>query len=129
MDSPLTGQGLNRSMSRNRRSSTMKRTIVSLVFLALTTGTASAQEPTIGPVMTKDLANQPGKDVRDVHGGVSTRVGRPGASAQCPGFIYVLEGSIVMQVRGGQEVTLAPGQGFYEGPMDIHVVGRSVSTT
>ena len=45
------------------------------------------------------------------------------------GFIYVLEGSIVMQVRGGKEVTLTPGQTFYEGPEDVHVVGRNASQT
>ncbi len=45
------------------------------------------------------------------------------------GFLYVLEGTVVMQVRGGKEVTLGPGQTFYEGPDDIHVVGRNASTT
>src|SRR5258708_25965740 len=45
------------------------------------------------------------------------------------GFIYVLEGSIVMRVRGGKEVTLTPGQTFYEGPDDVHVVGRNASQT
>jgi quercetin dioxygenase-like cupin family protein len=45
------------------------------------------------------------------------------------GFIYVLAGSVVMQVRGGKEVTLGPGQTFYEGPDDIHVVGRNASST
>jgi len=44
-------------------------------------------------------------------------------------FIYVLEGSIVMQVKGGKEVTLTRGQTFYEGPNDVHVVGRNASTT
>jgi len=44
-------------------------------------------------------------------------------------FVYVLEGSIVMQVRGGKEITLTPGQSFYEGPNDIHTVGRNASTT
>ncbi|WP_437769884.1 cupin domain-containing protein [Sorangium sp. So ce764] len=44
------------------------------------------------------------------------------------GFIYVLEGSIVMGVKGGKEVTLTPGQTFYEGPNDIHTVGRNAST-
>ena len=44
-------------------------------------------------------------------------------------FVYVLEGTVVMQVRGGPEVTLGPGQTFYEGPDDIHVVGRNASTT
>ena len=44
-------------------------------------------------------------------------------------FVYVLEGSIVMQVKGGDEVTLTPGQTFYEGPDDVHVVGRKESST
>ncbi len=45
------------------------------------------------------------------------------------GFVYVLEGTIVMQVRGGKEVTLTRGQTFYEGPDDVHVVGRNASKT
>jgi quercetin dioxygenase-like cupin family protein len=45
------------------------------------------------------------------------------------GVIYVLEGSIVMQVKGGKEVTLKPGQTWYEGPNDIHTVGRNASKT
>lgn len=44
-------------------------------------------------------------------------------------FVYVLEGSVVMQVRGGPEVTLKPGQTFMEKPSDIHVVGRNASKT
>jgi len=44
-------------------------------------------------------------------------------------FVYVLEGSVVMQVRGGKEVTLTPGQTFYEGPNDVHIVGRNASQT
>ena len=44
-------------------------------------------------------------------------------------FVYVLEGSVVMQVKGGEPVTLQPGQTFYEGPNDIHVVGRNASKT
>ena len=44
-------------------------------------------------------------------------------------FIYVLEGSIVMGVQGGKPVTLTPGQTFYEGPNDVHTVGRNASLT
>lgn len=44
-------------------------------------------------------------------------------------FVYVLQGSIVMQVEGGKEVTLTPGQTFYEGPDDVHTVGRNASLT
>jgi len=116
-------------MNRKRRSSIMKRAVVSLVFLALMTGAASAQEPTLGTIMTKDLANQPGKEVTMFTVEFPPGWADPVHRHDAQGFIYVLEGSIVMQVRGGQEVTLTPGQGFYEGPMDIHVVGRNVSTT
>ena len=55
--------------------------------------------------------------------------GRPCAPAQCARFVYVLEGSVVMQVKGEKEVTLTPGQTFYEGPDDVHVVGRNASRT
>jgi len=44
-------------------------------------------------------------------------------------FVYVLEGSRVMRLKGGQEVTLTPGQSFYEGPSDVHVVDRNESAT
>lgn len=44
-------------------------------------------------------------------------------------MVYVLEGTIVMQVKGGKEVTLEPGQTFYEGPNDVHTVGRNASQT
>jgi quercetin dioxygenase-like cupin family protein len=44
-------------------------------------------------------------------------------------FVYVLEGSVVMQLKGGQQVTLTPGETFYEGPDDVHVVDRNASGT
>jgi quercetin dioxygenase-like cupin family protein len=44
-------------------------------------------------------------------------------------FVYVLEGSIVMQLKGGEPVTLHAGQSFYEGPNDVHIVGRNASNT
>jgi quercetin dioxygenase-like cupin family protein len=77
----------------------------------------------------KDLYNIPGKE-----GLMITVEYPPGASDpihrhNAHGFIYVLEGSIVMQVKGGQEVTLIPGQSFYESPDDVHVVGRNASQT
>jgi quercetin dioxygenase-like cupin family protein len=67
--------------------------------------------------MTKNVVEYPPGSVDPVH--------RHNAQA----FVYVLEGSIVMQVKGGKEVTLTPGQTFYEGPEDIHVVGRNASKT
>ena len=78
----------------------------------------------------KDLTNLPGKE------GLMIVVDYPPPGSTDPihrhnahGFIYVLEGSIVMQVRGGKETTVTAGQTFYEGPDDVHVVGRNASKT
>jgi quercetin dioxygenase-like cupin family protein len=95
----------------------------------LIAGGLIAQDAQVTPLMSKDLADFPGKE-----GLMITVVYPPGASDpihrhNAHAFVYVLEGSIVMQVKGGKEVTLTPGQSFYEGPNDIHVVGRNASTT
>ena len=80
-------------------------------------------------VMSKDLTDLPGKEglmiTVEYPPGGSDPVHRHNAHA----FVYVLEGSIVMQVKGGKEVTLTPGQSFYEGPDDVHIVGRNASNT
>ena len=107
----------------------MKRTIVSLLLLYLMTSTVTAQQAEVAQLMSRDLADNPGKEV------VMLAVTYPPGSSDpvhrhyAHAFVYVLEGSIVMQVKGGKEVTLTPGQTFYEGPDDIHVVGRNASKT
>jgi quercetin dioxygenase-like cupin family protein len=88
-----------------------------------------AQDAQVTPLMSKDLADFPGKE-----GLMITVVYPPGASDpihrhNAHAFLYVLEGSIVMQVKGGTEITIKPGQTFYEGPNDIHTVGRNPSST
>jgi quercetin dioxygenase-like cupin family protein len=95
----------------------------------LIAGVLIAQDAQVTPLMSKDLADFPGKE-----GLMITVVYPPGASDpihrhNAHAVVYVLEGSIVMQVKGGKEVTLTPGQSFYEGPNDVHVVGRNASTT
>lgn len=100
-----------------------------LFMLCLMTGTLMAQQPEVKPLMSKDLPESPGKEVL-----VITVEYPPGGSDpvhrhNAHGFIYVLEGSIVMQVKDGKEVTLTPGQTFYEGPDDVHTVGRNASKT
>src|SRR5215831_18827338 len=112
-----------------RKEATMTTKFVALVLLCLMTGTAMAQEPKVTPLMTKDLAGYPGKEalmisVEHAPGGSSSSH-RHNAHA----FVYVLEGSVVMQLKGGKEVTLTPGQSFYEGPDDVHLVDRNASTT
>jgi quercetin dioxygenase-like cupin family protein len=101
----------------------------SVVCLLAFTGRLTAQEPTVTPLMTKALTDIPGKEVVmitvEYAPGGADPVHRHNANA----FVYVLEGSIVMQVKGGEPVTLQPGQTFYEGPDDVHVVGRNASST
>jgi quercetin dioxygenase-like cupin family protein len=100
-----------------------------VVLLCLIASPLMAQEPEVTPLMSKDLMDFPGKEglvitVEYAPGG-SDPIHRHNAHA----FLYVLEGSVVMQLKGGKEITLTPGQTFYEGPNDVHVVGRNASST
>ena len=100
-----------------------------LMLVCLMAVAAEPKEAKVTPLFSKDLPEFPGKE------GEMITVEYPPGSVDpihrhnAHGFIYVLEGSIVMQVRGGKEVTLTPGQTFYEGPDDVHVVGRNASQT
>jgi quercetin dioxygenase-like cupin family protein len=100
-----------------------------LVVALLVNSPLMAQEAKVTPLMSKDLTEFPGKEgmmiMVEYPPGSSDPVHRHNAHA----FVYVLEGSVVMQVKGGKEVTLTPGQSFYEGPNDVHVVGRNASQT
>jgi quercetin dioxygenase-like cupin family protein len=104
---------------------TPTKLILALAFLL--SGTLVAQEAKVMQLLSKDLANLPGKEglmiTVEYPPGSSDPIHRHNAHA----FVYVLEGSVVMQVRGGKQVTLTPGQTFYEGPDDVHVVGRNAS--
>ena len=110
----------------------MKTTKLLFVLIFLTTGTAMAQEAKeakVTPLVTKDLKESPGREVVmmtvEYAPGVVDPIHRHNAHA----LVYVLEGTIVMQVKGGKQVTLTPGQTFYEGPDDVHLVGRNASKT
>ena len=87
-----------------------------------------AQEPKVTPVMSKDLPDVAGKEVLMITVEYPPGGKDPIHRHNAHGFIYVLEGTIVMQVKGGKEVTLTAGQTWYEGPEDVHVVGRNAST-
>jgi quercetin dioxygenase-like cupin family protein len=106
---------------------TFTKLIFALAFLM--SGTLLAQEAKVTQLFSKELTNLPGKEglmiTVEYPPGSSDPIHRHNAHA----FVYVLEGSIVMQVRGGKEVTLTPGQTFYEGPDDVHIVGRNASKT
>jgi quercetin dioxygenase-like cupin family protein len=107
------------------RRSMRVRYLILAVGLCLISGTAMAQEAKVTRLMSKDLKDFPGKEGLlisvEYPPGATDPIHRHNAHA----FVYVLEGSIVMQLKGGKEVTLTPGQTFYEGPDDVHIVGRS----
>lgn len=107
----------------------MPRTMMLVILFCLTAGPLSAEEAKVAPLMSKELKDFPGKE-----GSMITVEYPPGAvdpvhRHNAHAFVYVLEGTVVMQVKGGKEVTLKPGDTFYEGPSDIHVVGRNASKT
>jgi quercetin dioxygenase-like cupin family protein len=107
----------------------MTKKLMVLVLTCAVSGTALAEDARVTPLMSKDLSEFPGKEasmlIVEYRPGGTDPVHRHNAY----GFIYVLEGSIVMQVKGGQQVTLTPGQTYYEGPDDVHVVGRNASNS
>jgi quercetin dioxygenase-like cupin family protein len=112
-----------------RKGHFMTFTKLILALACLMPGALIAQEAKVTELMSKDLTKCPGQEglmiIVDYPPGSKDPIHRHNAHA----FIYVLEGSIVMQVRGGKEVTLTPGQTFYEGPDDVHVIGRNASQT
>jgi quercetin dioxygenase-like cupin family protein len=131
---PLTAESLIRT-----KEAIMTTILIALVLLSLRTGPAMAQQAKapqaktpqakVTSLMSKDVPEAPGKEALmimvEYPPGSSDPIHRHNAHA----LVYVLEGSIVMQVKGGQQVTLKPGQTFYEGPDDVHVVGRNASKT
>ena len=99
-----------------------------LLLASLIASTLIAQDAQVTPLMSKDLADSPGKE-----GMMITVVYPPGASDpihrhNAHAFVYVLEGSVVMQVKDGKEITLTPGQTFMKVPKTF-IPGRNASST
>jgi quercetin dioxygenase-like cupin family protein len=111
----------------------MKKLLISLCLttgtLVATMGRLVAQQAKVTPLMLKDLTGIPGKEALmitvDYAPGATDEIHRHNAHV----FVYVLEGNVVMQVRGGKQMTLGPGRTFYEAPKAVHVVGRNASKT
>jgi quercetin dioxygenase-like cupin family protein len=109
----------------------MTTKLVALVLLAALPMLAvvPADAADVKELFAIDFADYPGKEGRMIEvsypPGAKDIVHRHDAHA----FVYVLEGQIVMQLKGKPAVTLKAGQTFYEGPNDIHVVGRNASNT
>ncbi len=104
--------------------------IIMVVLLGLIASPLVVQGAEVTPLMSKDLMDYcPGKEgemvIVEYAPGWSDPIHRHNAHA----FVYVLEGSVVMQLKGGKDVTLTPGQTYYEGPSALHLVGRNGSST
>ncbi|CAE6714356.1 hypothetical protein R69619_01237 [Paraburkholderia nemoris] len=110
----------------------LKNTAIAMLAVAgvlVGTARAAAPEAVVTPLFTKPLDDYPGKEALMITVTYPPGSVDPVHRHHAHAFIYVLEGSIVMQVKGGKEVTLTPGQTFYEGPNDVHTVGRNASQT
>lgn len=105
--------------------------------LALALGSAAlvvqearaAPEAVVTELMTRPLPDYPGKEALMINVEYPPGAVDPVHRHDAHAFVYVVEGSIVMQLKGGKQVTLKPGDTFYEGPDDIHTVGRNASKT
>lgn len=91
--------------------------------------TVVAQDATVHSLLSKELVGLPGKEISMLTVEYPPGSTDPVHTHHAQALVYVLEGSIVMQVRGGPAVTLGPGQIFYEGPDDVHIIGRNASST
>ena len=107
----------------------MTTRLVALVLLCLMTGTAMAQEAKVTTLFSKDIPESPGREIQVLTVEHAPGGSNPAHRHNAHAVVYVLEGSVVMQVKGGEQVTLTPGQTFYEGPGDVHVVDRNASDT
>ena len=107
----------------------MTTRLVAFVLLGLMTGTVMAQQAKVTSLMSKDLTEKPGKEVLMITVEHAPGGSNPAHRHNAQAFVYVLEGSVVMQLKGGKQVILTPGQSFYEGPDDVHVVDRNASST
>src|SRR5215467_1296619 len=110
----------------------MKKIILSIAIAACALAAqfaSAAPPPDVKEIMSKPLTDIPGKE------GLMLMVTYPPGGADeihrhnAHAFVYVLEGSIVMQLRGAEAVTVKAGETFYESPNDVHIVGRSASDT
>ena len=107
----------------------MKNTAALAFCVALAGSVLAAKADPVRALMSKDLAGTAGREVAMVTVDYAPGASTPPHTHHAQAMLYVLEGSIVMQLKGAAPVTLTAGQTFYEGPDDIHVVSRNASQT
>jgi quercetin dioxygenase-like cupin family protein len=119
-----------RSVGNHVGETAMKNTAAALVLsLSLAGSTLVAQDDPVRSLSSKDLAAAPDKEISMITVEYPPGGSTPAHTHHAQALLYVLEGSIVMQVKGKAPVTLTPGQTWYEGPEDVHVVSRNASNS
>ena len=103
------------------------KTAALILSLSLAGGTLVARNDSVRSLVSKDLEGVPGKELSMITVAYSPGESSPAHTHHAQALVYVLEGSIVMQVKGKAPVTLAQGQTWYEGPEDVHLVSRNAS--
>ena len=107
----------------------MKRTAALVLSLSLAGSVLPAQTDPVKTLMTQDLSGVPGREVSMITVDYPPGASTPAHTHHAQALVYVLEGSIVMQAKGKEPVTLTKGQTWSEGPDDVHVVSRNASTS
>ena len=105
------------------------KTAALILSLSLAGGTLVAQDGAVRPLASQELKGVSGREVAMLTVEYAPGGSTPEHTHNAQAMVYVLEGSIVMQVKGGKPVTLTPGQTWSEGPDDVHVVSRNASRT
>ena len=108
----------------------MTKNVPAITFsLALAGGALVAEQGVVRPLLSKDLAGDPAREVSMITVEYAPGGLTPVHTHHAQAMVFVLEGSIVMQVKGEAPVTLGPGQTFYESPDDVHLVSKNASRT
>jgi quercetin dioxygenase-like cupin family protein len=105
----------------------MKTTAALVLSLSLAGSMLPAQTDSVKTLMSQDLSGVPGREVSMITVDYAPGASTPAHTHHAQALVYVLEGSIVMQAKGKEPVTLTKGQTWSEGPDDVHLVSRNAS--
>jgi quercetin dioxygenase-like cupin family protein len=98
-----------------------------LLAMGLASSASTPQNATVTPLRAMGLSHDESRELSMITVEYPPGGTTPAHTHHAQALLYVLEGSIVMQVKGGAPVTLSQGQTWYEGPDDVHVVSRNAS--
>ena len=125
----ITDEGFGSDLSHVIAESKFMRCLTVPLVLFLFAQAAMADEAKVTPLMAKGIVGLPGKEAVMISVEYAPGQKDPIHRHNAQAFVYVTQGAVTMQLRGGKRVTLGVGQTFYEGPEDVHVLGMNASKT